>query len=144
MDITLYINTNDNKVVNKTLQGAKAYTGCTIRREVSVDQPVIEITSTDDLRGYNYVYIPMYSRYYHAKVSVGPNNVYTLTCKSDPLMSFKSSFLPKEAIIKRSASLYNLYMDDGNFYISSKVRRQTKTFSGALTQPGNNFVLVTS
>ena len=143
MDVTLYINASDNKRVNKELSGAKPYT-CTFRREVSIDQPVIEIITSDDIRGYNYVHIPLYGRYYHAKVSAGPNNCYTLTCKSDPLMSFKAGFLPKEAIIKRSASLYNLYMDDGNFYISSKVRRQTKAFSGALTQPGNNFILVTS
>lgn len=143
MDVTLYINVSDNKRVNKELSGAKPYT-CTFRREVSIDQPVIEITTSDDIRGYNYVHIPLYGRYYHAKVSAGPNNVYTLTCKSDPLMSFKSGFLPKEAIIKRSASLYNLYIDDGNFYISSKMRRQVKAFSGSLSDPGDNFILITA
>lgn len=143
MDVTLYINVSDNKRVNKELSGAKTYT-CTFRREVSIDQPVIEITTIDDIRGYNYVHIPMYGRYYHAKVSAGPNNVYTLTCKSDPLMSFKAAFLPKEAIIKRSSSLYNLYMPDSNYYISSKMRRQTKAFSGALSQPGDNYILVTA
>ena len=143
MDVTLYINVSDNKRVNKELSGAKAYT-CTFRREVSIDQPVIEITTSDDIRGYNYVHIPLYGRYYHAKVNAGPNNCYTLTCKRDPLMSFKGSFLPKEAIIKRSASLYNLYMPDSNYYISSKMRRQTKAFSGALSQPGDNYILVTA
>ncbi len=143
MDVTLYINVSDNKRVNKELSGAKTYT-CTFRREVSIDQPVIEITTIDDIRGYNYVHIPLYGRYYHAKVSAGPNNVYTLTCKSDPLMSFKAAFLPKEAIIKRSSSLYNLYMPDSNYYISSKMRRQTKAFSGALSQPGDNYILVTA
>lgn len=143
MDVTLYINASDNKRVNKELSGAKPYT-CTFRREVSIDQPVIEITTSDDIRGYNYVHIPMYGRYYHAKVSAGPNNCYTLTCKSDPLMSFKGDFLLKEAIIKRSASLYNLYMDDGNFYISSKMRRQVKAFSGSLSDPGDNFILITA
>ena len=143
MDVTLYINASDNKRVNKELSGAKPYT-CTFRREVSIDQPVIEITTSDDIRGYNYVHIPMYGRYYHTKVSAGPNNCYTLTCKSDPLMSFKGDFLLKEAIIKRSASLYNLYMDDGNFYISSKMRRQVKAFSGSLSDPGDNFILITA
>lgn len=143
MDVTLYINVSDNKRVNKELSGAKPYT-CTFRREVSIDQPVIEITTSDDIRGYNYVHIPLYGRYYHAKVSAGPNNCYTLTCKSDPLMSFKGDFLLKEAIIKRSASLYNLYMDDGNFYISSKMRRQVKAFSGSLSDPGDNFILITA
>ena len=143
MTINLYINTSDRRRVNKVLNAEKTY-DCTIRREAGVSDPVIEIVSTDDLRGYNYVYIPLYGRYYYATVTVGPNNLYTLSCTCDVLMSFKGSFLPKEAILKRSASLYNLYMDDGHFYISSKVRRQIKAFSGALSQPGDNYILVTA
>ena len=143
MTIKLYINTSDRRRVNKALGGEKNY-DCTLRREAGIADPVIEIVSTDDLRQYNYVYIPLYGRYYYATCTAGPNNLYTFACKSDVLMSFKGSFLPKEAILKRSASLYNLYMDDGNFYISSKMRRQTKAFSGALTQPGDNYILVTA
>ena len=143
MTIKLYINLSDNRAVNKSLTGEKDY-DCNIKRETAINNPVIEIVTTDDLRGYNYVYIPLYGRYYYAKVSVGPANTYTLSCNTDVLMSFKSQFLPKEAIIKRSSSLYNLYMPDSNYYISSKMRRQTKAFSGALSQPGDNYILVTA
>lgn len=142
MTITLYINMSDNKAVNKALTGDKSYEG-TIKRETAIESPVIQITTTEDIRGYNYVYIPLYRRYYFASVTVGPNNVYTLSCESDPLMSFKSGFLFKEAIIKRSASLYNLYMPDNNFYISSKVRRQIKTFSGGFDNSVLNYVVAT-
>lgn len=143
MNISLYINMSDNTRVNKDLQAVKTY-DCTIRREAHINNPVIEIVSTDDLRGYNYVYIPLYKRYYYATVTAAPNNTYTFNCKTDVLMSFKSQFLPKQAIVKRSASLYNLYMDDGNFYISSKVRRQTKAFSGSLSDPSDSYILVTA
>ena len=143
MTITIYQNTSDTRRVSKDLQGATNFE-CNIKRETNISNPTIEIQSASDLRQYNYVYIPLYKRYYYATVSAGPNNVYTFTCKCDVLMSFKGSFLPKQAIIKRSASLFNLYMDDGHFYISSKMRRQVKAFSGALTDPGDSYILVTA
>ena len=142
MNINLYINLSDNKKVDKALTAEKTF-DCTIKRETGVVNPTIVITSTDDLRGYNYVYIPLYARYYYASVTVGPNNVYTLSCNVDVLMSYKGQFLTKEAIIKRSASLYNLYMPDNNFYISSKVRRQIKTFSGGFDNSVLNYVVAT-
>lgn len=143
MTIKLYINLSDNRAVNKSLTGEKDY-DCNIKRETAINNPVIEIVTTDDLRGYNYVYIPLYGRYYYAKVSVGPANTYTLSCNTDVLMSFKSQFLPKEAIIKRSSSLYNLYMPDNNYYISSKMRRQIKCFSGAFDNSALLYVMATA
>ena len=142
MNISLFINLSDNRNMTKSLTGEKTY-DCTIKRETGVVNPVIMITSTDDLRGYNYVYVPLYKRYYYASVTVGPNNVYTFNCNVDVLMSYKSQVLPKQAIIKRSASLYNLYMPDNNFYISSKVRRQIKTFSGGFDNSALNYVVAT-
>ena len=84
MNISLFINLSDNRNMTKSLTGEKTY-DCTIKRETGVVNPVIMITSTDDLRGYNYVYVPLYKRYYYASVTVGPNNVYTFNCNVDVL-----------------------------------------------------------
>ena len=77
MDVKLYSITDDDRVVNKTLGTAKEYS-CTFRDTEEILNPVIRITTEDNLSDYNYAYIERYGRYYFIKPAVGPNNLWTL------------------------------------------------------------------
>lgn len=141
INVKLYSITDDDRVVSKTLGTAKEFSNCTFRNEEEILRPVIRIQTSDNLSDYNYVYIERYGRYYFAKPSVGPNNMWTLTCRVDPLMSHKGEFLNLYGTMVRSETSYNGYMIDPEFKAVAYKRIVTKKFPYAMTN--DCFILMT-
>lgn len=143
MQITFYKNNSDNRNIHKSLSDGVTYE-CVIKRDADISAPEIQIETAVDMRQYNYCYIPLYGRYYYATITSHGSNIYTISCHCDVLMSFSEQFLNKTAILSRSSTLYNLYMPDADFYLSSKRRHQIKRFTGSFTNNDYNVILATA
>lgn len=140
MDVKLYSITDDDRVVNKTLGTAKEYS-CTFRDTEEILNPVIRITTEDNLSDYNYAYIERYGRYYFIKPAVGPNNLWTLTAHVDVLMSHRTELLQLTGTLKRSETTFNGYLNDPEYKALAYRKIVTKQFPNAMTN--DCFILMT-
>lgn len=113
--INLYTNYSESNKVDKSIDLVESYTGV-LRAECSIIDPKILIECDITLLARcNYLSIPSFRRYYYIRdmVSVREGLV-ELTCHVDVLMSFASAIKSNRAIIKRSATEWNLYLNDGS------------------------------
>ena len=129
MEIHLYTISDDKTKIDKTLGTAKTYSNCTIKEQVSVQDPVIRIQTNDNLSGINYAYIERYGRYYFVnKVETTPNNMWQLTLHSDVLMSRKAEIRNLKGTVTRSETLFNAYLLDPSYKGLSYRNIVTKSF----------------
>lgn len=142
MEIQLYTISDDKTKIDKTLGTAKTYSNCTIKEQVSVQDPVIRIQTNDNLSGINYAYIDRYGRYYFVnKVETTPNNMWQLTLHSDVLMSRKAEIRNLKGTVTRSETLFNGYLNDSEYKAYAYRQIVTKKFPTAVS--GDTFILMT-
>lgn len=119
-DINLYKNIAENNRVDKTnyitsvgvLQGS-------LREECSITDPSIIIQS-DSLPNFNYVYIPIWNRYYYVnEITSVRYGLWRISLHVDVLMTYKLDILNLNAIIGRQEYKYNRYIVDRNLPISN-------------------------
>lgn len=128
MTINLYINKSEKERVTKTLSNEKTFTG-TLREQTSIIDPVISIETTENISGYNYMYIPEFGRYYYIRgIDSVKNNLWRVSGHVDVLMSFKAQILENSGVIERQENKWNLYLPDPDFQTSNKTQIQTKKF----------------
>lgn len=139
MTITLYRNTSEPHKVTKSLSTIKTLSG-TLKDATSIIDPTIVIES--DVNIGNYMYIAEFNRFYYITdiVSVS-NSLWEISGHVDVLMSFKSEFLPLNAIIARQENQYNLYLDDDKFLVDCTRIYWTKAFPNRSPVGGSSLVL---
>lgn len=138
MTITLYQNGSPKEQLTKTLTQIDILTG-TLREESSIIAPVITIERSSPI-GFNYAYISEFGRYYFVtEVEVVRYGIIRLHLKSDPLMSFGSSIKANSGIIRKSASNYNVRINDNSLRSYQNDLYTYKKFSGGF---GTNFEYV--
>lgn len=155
-EITAYRNTSSTNVVNKSIEEIVTLSG-TLRDECSILDPVIivQFDGNDVWRnGFNYIYIPVFNRYYfvtnivatfgtfNSPTQTNPIQLWELHCHVDVLMSFKDQIKSQKAIVARQEHKYNLMLDDGFFMTYQNPKIQTKTFSVAGPFEKQEFVLI--
>ena len=111
MNIELYYNKSDKRVLNKTLERQNNVTGH-FKENSSIIDPVIILSTNVDIYKYNYVHIPKFNRYYFIQGVEVSQQRYIVTCKSDVLMSFKDAILKQNAQVIRNATRYNVKLED--------------------------------
>lgn len=128
----------------KTLDNALPITG-TLRESTSVINPTITIESPVAIVGYNYCYIPDFSRYYFVvDVASIRNNLWAITLKVDVLMSFQESILNTPAIIDHTTeSGITDYMPSDIWQSLVKDKTDIINFSSGLSESGG-YVLITA
>lgn len=132
--IELYVNSSENNRLVKDIGSKIDLTG-TLRSDCSIIDPIIQVTgSAATLSGYNYMRIASFGRYYYIRniISVRTNLI-ELHCHCDVLMSFSTGILENEAILKRSESEWNTYLNDGVFKFYQNPMVVTKAFPGGFT-----------
>lgn len=128
-DIILYHNNSAENVVVKTLTNAVTLQGVKAIHADNIETPTIEIASANSLAGVNYVYMPMYGRYYYVTGrELTREGLWTLRLRVDVLMTYCSEILQQTAIVSRNANVFNLYLPDNSFRVSAKRRVQTLLF----------------
>lgn len=137
---------SEKTALDKTVTFDKTFNG-TLLNDTNIINPSIRLkVAAEDIALYNYMKITNFSRLYFI------TDVYALTDKTcivtghvDVLATYKTSIRLNEAVIGRSESSYNLYIDDGLFKVDSKTIIQTKKFTGGgkfQTTPGIALVTV--
>lgn len=128
--------------VKKDITKITELTG-TFRDSVSVINPTIRIEYNNPV-GFDYVYISDFGRWYFVEdITMVRKNVMDVTLRVDVLETFADGILSNKAIIDKSASKYNLYLNDDSLKMYQKPLIQQIEFPNALfTQ--NEWVLIVS
>ena len=114
MNISLYKTNSEKNVVYKTLTNEVNFSNVTFKNSTEILNPVITLSTAIDVESYNYCYIPEYNRYYYISNIVSVvNGLWSLNLSVDVLMSFKQHFSKFDVILKRSQTVYNKYINDG-------------------------------
>ena len=140
--IELYTVSDDEKKVSKSLGTATTYSNCTLKDTTDVTAPMIRISSSSNLSGYNYCHIERYGRYYFVdKIETTPDGYWVLHCRCDVLMSYKSHIRALKGTITRSETIFNAYLNDPEYKALAYRKTVTKQFPYAMTD--DNFILIT-
>ena len=114
-----------------------------LKENVSVEDPVIIIESSQDIGDYNYIEIPVFNRKYFAKIKSIGNNLWEVTGHVDVLSSFADAILANTAIINKQENLQssNKYLNDGSFISQVNEFNTSYNFSGGFKDTGE-FILI--
>lgn len=132
MQIKLYKNLSEVNTIGKTLTEESVRTG-TLKDGCSVLSPSVVLTG-ENLSGYNYAYIPQFSRYYFIKeITSVKSGLWEISMRVDVLETYKDSIKANTAIIKRQEKIWDMYINDEKFKAESTNKTATIMF------PQNHF-----
>lgn len=144
MNAKLYYTTSDNRVLNKHLVKEKSIS-IHYKEDVNVVNPVLYLASDNlTIENYNYIYVPSLKRYYYIDSWDYSQQRYIIKCHVDVLMSYKEWLLEQYPITKRSASKFNLYINDDRMNLRAESRTLTFPFPSGFLVEGQkvaNFIL---
>ena len=139
-DIVLMNNTEELNKITKNPTTVRTLTG-TLRDETDIVNPEILIEFDGTLTDCNYMYIQALSRYYFiTKITSVRNKLWRVTAHCDVLKTYSEGILGTEAVVARSESKYNLFLNDAMFKVYSYPRLQIAKFPSKFI--GESYVLV--
>ena len=128
--VTLYNNSSPVEKIGKTLSNGTNFT-CLFKQDTSILKPVINIRTSTNLTGFNYMYITELNRYYFIDdIKLLNDNNYEISGLVDVLDTYASQIKANSAVIKRQQHEFNLYLDDPEFKTYNNELVQTKKFAG--------------
>ena len=132
MQIKLYKNLSEVNTIGKTLTEENVRTG-TLKDGCSVLSPSVVLTG-ENLSGFNYAYIPQFSRYYFIKeITSVKSGLWEISMRVDVLETYKDSIKANTAILKRQEKIWDMYINDEKFKAESTNKTATIMF------PQNHF-----
>ena len=144
---TLKVNSSPVEKIGKTLSTGTDYS-CLLKDNCSILKPVLDISSSDNITIYNYMYISTFGRYYFIDDIVSlHNDMWRVSAHVDVLETYSTAILANDAVIKRQQKLFNLYLDDNEFKLYNKEQIQTLQFKQTTGQGLNKaltYILVTN
>lgn len=135
-NIRLQRSYSEKNRIAKTIADIITVTGV-LKEETSIIDPVIKIEcDLADVKDCNYMTISAFGRsYFVNNIRSIRNGLVEFSCHVDVLETYRSGILNNSAILKRSESTYNLYLNDGSFKVYQNSDVLTKEFpSGFTTQ----------
>lgn len=141
MEIVLYVKTSDKNHLTPVLTNTLTLSDCVIRRDTEIDKPLLEITSSSNLSGYNYCYIARYGRYYDCTIRTVANGIWAVECVSDPLASFATQIRNLSGTITRGEAIYNGYLNDPEYKALAPLEYTFKEFPSGMED--NALILIT-
>lgn len=139
-DIVLMNNTEELNKITKNPTTVRTLTG-TLRDETDIVNPEILIEFDGTLTDCNYMYIQALSRYYFiTKITSVRTKLWRVTAHCDVLKTYSEGILGTEAVVARSESKYNLFLNDAMFKVYSNPRLQIAKFPSKFI--GESYVLV--
>ena len=141
MDIKIYNNISEQVKVGKTLINVRDISG-ELKEACDIINPVI-IISGENLSSYNYLYIPIFNRYYFiTDIKVIRNNLWEISCHCDVLETYKNEIKKQKAIVARQENAYNLYLNDPEWKIYTNKQVLTRSFPSGFNDTGNYYMTV--
>lgn len=144
MNLTLYYNSSERKVIGKSLQNVGTVTGI-LKGDASIMNPVFILESNDNyLSGVNYLYWQESGRYYFIDdIQVMTGSRMVLYCSVDVLQSFSSQIKQQVAIVNKQQTLANMYYNDGSFRKDAREFYTVKSFTNGFNDNGE-YILITA
>ena len=145
MEIKLCNTSDPKEKLNKTVTEGVTL-NCLLKENTSIIDPVLIIESSQPVYDYNYVYIPMFRRYYYRTDirSIGFNR-WEFTAHVDVLKSYYEDIISNSAIMEGTEQVQiNKYLPDENVFITN-CKRLTNiiNFPSGLNETGE-FILITA
>ena len=131
MDVYIYKNSDDKRVLNKTMDTQRSVTA-DIKGTCSITAPnlILSYQGVD----FNYIYVPAWSRYYFVTdITVTTGGRVEVRCKVDVLMSYRDDILNTSAHIIRSETKPQLTISDDRNVFYGKKQNIIKTFGSGFT-----------
>ena len=144
MNLTLYYNSSERKVIGKSLQNLGTVTGI-LKGDATITSPVFILQSNNNyLSGTNYLYWQETGRYYYIdNIELMTGGRMAFYCSVDVLESFKTQIKAQTAIIDKQESRNetNLYLNDGSFVDTEQTFNEIKNFQTGFNEVGE-FILI--
>lgn len=140
MVVNFYKNSSAEIVLNKELSSPHNVP-VNLKAECSILYPTLIVTGVN-FSAYNYVQIPDFNRYYFIDSILTLNqDTAEISCRVDPLMSFKDDILASTGVIERNENQFIKYITDTKYTVLNYERIQTKIFPNSFPTNGQ-FILV--
>ena len=115
IEIALMINHSPNNKIDKVLTYTHTLQG-TLKDSTSIVDPVILVELTSPVLNVNYARIQAFGRYYFVTNIIQiRTDLWEIHMHCDVLKSFSEGILGSPAIIAKSESNWNLYLNDTNY-----------------------------
>jgi hypothetical protein len=142
MIIDLFVNHSEKNHLAKTLTNNLSLSG-TLKQETSVINPTV-IIETSNPTTYNYMYIPLFHRYYYiTDIESIRNNLWRISGKVDVLMSFKDDIRNCNVLISDAQNTPENYVSGEQWKSTVKSRTDIINFSNGFNNTGE-YILITS
>lgn len=142
MNLTLYYNSSERKVIGKSLQNVGTVTGI-LKGDASIMNPVFILESNNNyLSGVNYLYWQEGGRYYYIdNIQVLTGGRMALYCSVDVLQTFRNEIKAQTAIVDKQQTVSNMYFNDGSFRKDTRAFYTIKSFPYGFNENGE-FILI--
>ena len=122
--IELYKCSAERNRVDKTNYLIKVDTvNCTLKNDISISNPILLLEGNDkgDWLGFNYVYIPSFSRYYFVDdIIAGITTLWEAHLTIDALFTYKDAIKSCSGYVERNENEFNKFIvDSKQVYINS-------------------------
>ena len=139
--INLMNNQQELNKISKSPASVMSLTG-TLREETDIINPEINVEYSGTLTNVNYMYISEFHRYYFiTKIESVRTGLWRIYAHCDVLKTYAEAILGTEAVIARSESDWNLYLNDSMFKVYSNPRFCIAKFNGNFSEH-TSYVLV--
>lgn len=117
--------------------------GIDLKAPCNIIDPEIKIATQSDPTGYNYCYLPTFSRYYWVKNWTYSDGLWKASLTVDTLASYRDQIGYSTEYVVRSSAKYNGTISDGLYPATAEVRSVTSAFQGGFSETisGGFFVI---
>lgn len=117
--------------------------GIDLKAPCNIIDPEIKIATQSDPTGYNYCYLPTFSRYYWVKNWTYSDGLWNASLTVDTLASYRDQIGSATEYVVRSSAKYDGTISDGLYPATAKVQSVTTSFQGgfAETISGGFFII---
>lgn len=117
--------------------------GIDLKAPCNIINPEIKIATQSDPTGYNYCYLPTFSRYYWIKNWTYSDGLWNASLTVDTLASYRDQIGSATEYVVRSSAKYDDTISDGLYPATAKVQSVTTSFQGgfAETISGGFFII---
>lgn len=117
--------------------------GIDLKAPCNIIDPEIKIATQNDPTGYNYCFLPTFSRYYWVKNWTYADGLWDASLTVDTLASYRDQIGNSTEYVTRSSAQYDGTISDGLYPATAEVRSVTSAFQGGFSETisGGFFVI---
>lgn len=117
--------------------------GIDLKAPCNIIDPEIKIATQSDPTGYNYCYLPTFSRYYWVKNWTYSDGLWNASLTVDTLASYRDQIGYSTEYVVRSSAKFDGTISDGLYPATAEVRSVTSAFQGGFSETisGGFFVI---